>query len=254
MKLLSWNVNGIRATHKKGFMDWFRDQDADVVFIQETKAMPDQIPDEVTNAEGYFTHFESGIKKGYSGTGLFSKKEPLNIRTTFGIERFDNEGRIICAEYPEFVAYGIYFPNGQKGEERLQYKMEFYDAFLEDAESYRKQGKPVIITGDVNTAHKEIDLARPGPNKSKTGFLDIERAWIDKLLDHGYYDSLRLKTDEGELYSYWDQRFRARDRNVGWRIDYFFVSEDLKDKVTDAYIQMEVTGSDHAPVGLELAL
>ena len=233
-------------------MDWFEAQDADIVCIQETKAQPDQIPDAVANAEGYFTFFESAEKKGYSGVGLFSKKEPINIRTSFDQDVFNKEGRIICAEYPEFVFYGIYFPNGQRDDERLQFKLDFYDAFLEDAERYRKAGKEIVITGDVNTAHKEIDLARPKQNKNTSGFLEVERAWIDKLLAHGYIDTLRERTQDGELYSYWDQRFRARDRNVGWRIDYFFVSEGLKDKIKDAYIQMDVMGSDHAPVGLEL--
>lgn len=252
MKLLSWNVNGIRAAVKKGFMDWFTEQDADIVCIQETKAQVAQIPGAVRDAEGYHTYFDAAEKKGYSGVGLFSKVKPLQVTHSLGVEKFDGEGRIICAEYPEFVLYGIYFPNGQRSEERLNYKLEFYDAFLEHAEAYRQQGKPVVITGDVNTAHKPIDLARPKPNETNSGFLPIEREWMDKLVDHGYIDTFRMFNQEGDNYSYWDQRFRARDRNVGWRIDYFFVSEDLKPNVKDAFIQMDVMGSDHCPVGLEL--
>ncbi len=252
-KLISWNVNGIRAVTKKGFMDWFNAQDADLIFLQETKAHLDQMPDEVTNIPGYQSIFSCGERKGYSGTALFTKHQPLSITTGIGDRpEFDNEGRIICAEFESFVVYGIYFPNGGSGPERLQFKMDFYDAFLAHAEAWRAKGKEVIICGDVNTAHKEIDLARPKQNVGTSGFMPIERAWVDKLVDTGYYDTLRLFKEEGELYSYWDQRFRARDRNVGWRIDYFFVSEGLKDKVKDAFIQSDVLGSDHCPVGILL--
>lgn len=253
LKLVSWNVNGIRATVKKGFMDWFTAENADIVGIQETKAQVEQIPDVVSQAEGYHTYFTAAEKKGYSGVGLFSKIEPNEVSYGFGADhRFDKEGRIVCADYDWFTFYTIYFPNGQRGDDRLQYKLEFYDAFLEHAEAKRAAGKEIIVCGDVNTAHKPIDLARPKPNETNSGFLPIERAWIDKLLDHGYHDTLRLFTQDGELYSYWDQRFRARDRNVGWRIDYFFVTDGLKDKVTDAFVEMEVLGSDHCPVGIEI--
>lgn len=252
-KMISWNVNGIRAVTKKGFMDWFNAQDADVVFLQETKAHLDQMPAEVTDIPGYLSYFSCGERKGYSGTAFFTKHQPLNITTGFGDRpEFDNEGRIICAEYENFVVYGIYFPNGGSGPERLQFKMDFYDAFLTHAEAWRAKGKEVIVCGDVNTAHKPIDLARPKENVNTSGFMPIERAWVDKLVDTGYLDTLRLFTQDGELYSYWDQRFRARDRNVGWRIDYFFVSEGLKDKVKDAFIQSDVLGSDHCPVGILL--
>lgn len=253
LKMLSWNVNGIRAGLKKGFLDWFKEQDADIVGIQETKAHIEQIPDEVKEVEGYYTYFCQGEKKGYSGVGLFTKIKPLNV--TYGFDdhpEYDNEGRIICAEYEEFVVYCIYFPNGQRGDDRLDYKLRFYDVFLDHAEDWRKKGKEVIFFGDVNTAHKPIDLARPKPNETNSGFLPVEREWIDKVIAHGYHDTLRMFTEEGEIYTYWDQRFRARDRNVGWRIDYFFVSDGLKDKVKDAFVQMDVMGSDHCPLGIEI--
>jgi exodeoxyribonuclease-3 len=246
-KLLSWNVNGIRAVQNKGFMDWFTAQDADMVFLQETKAHLEQIPQPLTCIPGYECIFSCGERKGYSGVALFAKHKPLSVTMGFGAkEEFDKEGRIICAEYETFVIYGIYFPNGGSGPERLQFKMDFYDAFLDHAEAWRAKGKEVIVCGDVNTAHKPIDLARPKENVNTSGFMPIERAWVDTLVDHGYVDTLRIYQPETEgLYSYWDQRFRARDRNVGWRIDYFFVTEGLKDKVKDAFIQSDVLGSDH---------
>ena len=253
--MLSWNVNGIRAALRKGFMEWFDGADADLLCIQETKAKVNQIPDEIKEKEGYHTFWDDHKeKKGYSGVGMLTKIKPLNVTSSIGNERFDTEGRILCAEFDEFFLYGIYFPNGQSGDERLQYKLDFYEQFLKDAEQKRKSGKGVIICGDVNTAHKPIDLARPKPNETNSGFLPIEREWIDKLVAQGYHDTLRMFTEEGEIYSYWDQRFRARDRNVGWRIDYFFVSEELKDKVKDAFVLMDVIGSDHCPVGIELDL
>ncbi|MDX2000830.1 MAG: exodeoxyribonuclease III [Chitinophagales bacterium] len=255
LKLMSWNVNGIRAAQKKGFMEWFQSQDSDIVCIQETKVQPEQIPTEVKEMPGYHTYFTCAAQKGYSGVGLFSKQQPLKVDTGFGCDPiYDTEGRIICAEYPEFVLYGIYFPNGQRGDERLNYKLGFYDTFLDHANEQRAKGKSVIICGDVNTAHKEIDLARPKENSKISGFLPQERAWVDKLVANGYHDTLRLFTAEGNQYTYWDQRFRARERNVGWRIDYFFVSEDLKDKVKSAFIQPDIMGSDHCPIGITVEL
>lgn len=253
LKILSWNVNGIRAGMKKGFMDWFTAQDADIVGIQETKAQVEQIPDELTNLDGYHSYFTQAEKKGYSGVGFFTKVKPNKVSYGFGMDpAFDSEGRIVCAEYDKFVVYAIYFPNGGQGDHRIEYKLKFYDAFLEHAENYRKQGLEVVMFGDVNTAHKPIDLARPKQNETNTGFLPEERAWIDKLIDHGYHDTLRMFTSEPEIYTYWDQRFRARDRNVGWRIDYVFVSDGLKSHVKDAFVQMDQLGSDHCPLGIDL--
>ncbi len=250
-KLLSWNVNGLRAAMKKGFMDWFQSQNADMICLQETKLQQEQLPPELVKPDGYHAYFDFAEKKGYSGVALFTKHDPLSVSNSIGT-KFEGEGRIVIAEYPEFVLYGIYFPNGQMSEERLRYKLDFYDAFLEHCESQRKQGKKVIITGDINTAHKEIDLARPKPNETNSGFLPIERAWLDKLVEHGYVDTFRIFNQNEGQYTYWDQRFNARLRNVGWRIDYFFVSPDLKPNVKDAFIQSDVQGSDHCPIGLIL--
>ena len=250
-KLLSWNVNGLRAIMKKGFMDWFMPQNADIVCLQETKLQQEQIPAELISLDGYHSYFDFAEKKGYSGVGLFSKQEPGSVVRSIG-ERFDKEGRIIIAEYPEFTLAGIYFPNGQMSEERLKYKLDFYEAFLGHIESLRKQGKKIVITGDINTAHKEIDLARPKPNATNSGFLPIERAWLDNLVAHGYIDTFRMFNQSDGQYTYWDQRFNARLRNVGWRIDYFFVSEELKSNVKEAFIQSDIQGSDHCPIGLVL--
>ncbi len=250
-KLLSWNVNGLRAVVKKNFLEWFQSQNADIVCLQETKLQQDQLPTELVNPEGYHAYYDFAEKKGYSGVALFSKREPVSISKTIG-NQFEREGRILIAEYPEFVVCGIYFPNGQMSDERLKYKLDFYEAFLQHTENQRKQGKKIIITGDINTAHKEIDLARPKPNETNSGFLPIERAWLDKLVAHGYIDTFRLFNQSEGQYTYWDQRFNARTRNVGWRIDYFFVSEELKPNVKDAFIQADVQGSDHCPIGLVL--
>ncbi|MGQ9843072.1 MAG: exodeoxyribonuclease III [Spirochaetota bacterium] len=253
-KLLCWNVNGIRAIYKKGFYDWFITQNADIVCLQETKADELQYPKELINHDGYHKYFSTAQKKGYSGVVLFSKLQPLKVETGFGISRFDTEGRILIAYYDAFVLYNIYFPNGKASKERLQYKMEFYDAFLEHAESNRKKGNSIVMCGDVNTAHTEIDLARPKENENVSGFLPIERAWIDAFIAKGYTDTFRLFVKEGGHYSWWDYKTKARQRNRGWRIDYFFVSNDLVPKVTDAFILNEVEGSDHCPVGIILEI
>ena len=201
---------------------------------------------------GYHSFITTPERKGYSGEGLYTKKAPDSVQFGFG-DRFDAEGRTIIADYGEFVLFGIYFPNGRQSAERLQYKMDFYDAFLEYAEKTRASGKHVVVCGDVNTAHKEIDLARPKENANVSGFLPQERAWIDEFLDHGYKDTLRIFNQEPENYSYWDMMTRARDRNVGWRIDYFFVDQVFSERLTDAFILPDVMGSDHCPVGIETA-
>lgn len=252
-KMLSWNVNGIRAIVAKGFLDWFNRESADIVCIQETKAQLDQIPEEIKHPPGYYTYFDAHkSKKGYSGVGLFTKIKPDYVGHSIGNPKFDIEGRIIEAHYPQFILYNIYFPNGGMGEERLQYKLAFYEVFLERILAQKEKGKKIIIAGDVNTAHKEIDLARPKENETVSGFMPIERAWIDKLIASGFVDTFRLFHQEGGHYTYWDQRFRARERNVGWRIDYFFVSDNLKSCIKDAFIQAEVMGSDHCPLGILL--
>ncbi|HXK66467.1 MAG TPA: exodeoxyribonuclease III [Spirochaetota bacterium] len=254
LKLISWNVNGIRAVYKKGFFQWFVTEKPDILCLQETKATADQFPEELKNVEGYNTYFAEAQKKGYSGVALFSTVQPQKVETGFGIERFDTEGRILIAYYDAFVLYNIYFPNGKASKERLQYKMDFYDAFLVHAEKLRKKGMSIVMCGDVNTAHTEIDLARPKENENVSGFLPQERAWIDTFINKGYTDTFRLFIKEGGHYSWWDYKTKARERNIGWRIDYFFVSNDLVPKVKDACILDKVEGSDHCPVGIVLEI
>lgn len=252
ISLYSWNVNGLRAAHRKGFLDWFKQESPALLCLQETKAHPDQLVTALKEVPGYNAYFTSAEKKGYSGVALYSIIEPLSVEHGFGIPEFDNEGRIITAEYPDFTLINIYYPNGKRDKTRLKYKMDFYDAFLDYAEKLKSEGRNLIICGDVNTAHQEIDLARPKPNENTSGFLPEERAWIDKFLAHGYLDTFRMFNQDGENYTWWDQITRARERNVGWRIDYFFVSESLKDNVVSARIHPDVMGSDHCPISLEL--
>ncbi len=187
-KIISWNVNGIRAVHKKGALDWFLKDQPNILCLQETKANEEQVPKELINIEGYYKYFSSAKKKGYSGVGIFTSKEPVKIEKGFGINKFDSEGRILIAHYEKFVLFNIYFPNGKASDERLKYKMDFYDAFLDYTDNLKKDGKKIIICGDVNTAHKEIDLARPKENSNSSGFLKEERKWIDKLVSHGYLE------------------------------------------------------------------
>jgi len=253
MKLVSWNVNGLRAVVKKGNFNAVFETDPDILCLQETKAHPDQLPEEVRSIPGYFSYFDhSKVKKGYSGVAIYSKVKPEKIEG-IGIEKFDDEGRTLVAHFKDFVLLNVYFPNGGGGPDRLKYKMEYYDSFLKFIEKLHKSGKKIIFCGDVNTAHEAIDLARPKENEENTGFLPMERAWIDKVVKHGYIDTFRfMHPDKKDAYSYWDMKTFARDRNVGWRIDYFFVSDDLKDKIKKAEILDTILGSDHCPILLEL--
>ncbi|GBR77381.1 exodeoxyribonuclease III [Candidatus Termititenax dinenymphae] len=252
MRLISWNVNGIRAVQKKGFLEWFAQEQPDVLCLQETKAHPEQLDDSLLNVPGYTAYWSSAEKKGYSGTVIYTKEKPLSVQHGFDIPRFDNEGRIVTAEYPAFTLLNIYFPNGKKDQERLNYKMDFYAATLDYCQKLQKAGKQIIICGDVNTAHQEIDLAHPKENSDTSGFLPIERRWIDQLLAQGFTDTLRQFHPEPELYTWWDYKTLARERNVGWRIDYFFVTADLSKKLKDAFILNDVEGSDHCPLGITL--
>lgn len=253
MKLLCWNVNGIRAAQKKGFLEWMKKEDPDILCLNETKASPDQLSDELLNVEGYTSYFSSSIvKKGYSGVAIYTKKKPVKVEHGYGLPEFDNEGRIIIAHYKDFVLINNYYPNGKKNAERLKYKMDFYDAFLNYASGLTNDGKKLIVCGDFNTAHKEIDLERPKENEKTSGFLPEERAWMDKFVAAGFVDTFRMFNSEGKNYTWWDQVTRSRERNVGWRIDYIFVSENFKKKVKSAWIMPEVMGSDHCPVGLEI--
>ncbi len=251
-KIVSWNVNGLRAILKKGFLDYLKNIDADIIGIQETKLQEDQVPDEIKNPHGYESLWNFADKKGYSGTAVFYKVNPLSFRLEFDEDVLNNEGRIIELEYPEFTLFNIYFPNGQMSEERLNYKLEFYDKIFEYFLKLRSQGRKIVVMGDVNTAHKPIDLKNPEANKDRSGFLPIERKWIDKLLDSGFIDTFRMFNKEGENYTWWTYRFKAREKNIGWRIDYFFVTEDLKSNVKESLIHNDIYGSDHCPISLKL--
>lgn len=253
--LISWNVNGLRAAGRKGFIDWMQAGAYPVVAVQETKVShPDQLEESLRNPDGYTSYFHSATeKKGYSGVGIYTKVKPQSVKTFFGSNILSREGRIIEMEFREFILLNVYFPNGGSGELRLQYKMEFYEEFLHYVEHWKKNGKkPLVICGDVNTAHEEIDLARPKENANTSGFLAMEREWVSKLLTMGFIDSFRFLNPAQVQYSWWDMKTRARERNVGWRIDYFLVDERLKHNIKDAFILDVVPGSDHAPVGLTL--
>lgn len=254
ISIYCWNVNGLRSIYKKGSLEWFFQEKPDVLCLQETKATEDQLPNELRQIEGYDVYYSSPDKGGYSGVAQYSKLKPKSVKGGFGIARFDHEGRILIADYGKFILFNIYFPNGKASKERLQYKMEFYVAFLEYADDLKKKGKGIIACGDFNTAHKEIDIARPKENSKVSGFLPEEREWMDKMVDHGYVDTFRLFNVEPGNYSWWDMKTRARERNVGWRIDYFFVSMNLKKKVRAAYIRSDIMGSDHCPVGIDLTI
>ncbi|MFI5361482.1 MAG: exodeoxyribonuclease III [Elusimicrobiota bacterium] len=254
MKLVSWNVNGVRAAWKKGFGDWFKKENADVVCLQETKAQPDQLTPEILNPNGYHGEFHWGEKKGYSGVATFSRTPPAKVERGFAVEAFDNEGRVLATKHGDVTLFNIYFPNGKKDEVRLKFKMDFYESFLKDViPRYRKRGDDkIVICGDVNTAHKEIDLARPKENRKISGFLPQECEWMDRLLADGFIDTFREFEKGPEHYSWWDQQSRARERNVGWRIDYFFISKNLRPRLKKAFIEPETMGSDHCPVGIVL--
>ena len=252
MKLFSWNVNGVRAIEKKGFLDWLSSESPDILCIQETKAKFEQLPDTLQNIDGYFSYWHSAEKLGYSGVATFSKQEPLHVQYGLGIDKYDKEGRVIITEFENFLLYNIYFPNGQKDEIRLQYKLDFYDDLLEILDDQVASGNNVIVAGDWNTAHKEIDLANPKANANYSGFMPVERAQLDTYVEHGYVDSFRLFHDEPDRYSWWTYRFGARQRNIGWRIDYFFTNQEFADNISDADIHEDVMGSDHCPVSIEL--
>jgi len=254
LKIYTWNVNGIRAVHKKGFLDWIAQTKGDIYCLQETKAQPEQIPDELKNIDGYKSYWFSAEKKGYSSVAVYSKTEPLKVFNGFGNPRFDSEGRIIFIEYDKFVLANVYFPNGGRGPERIQYKLDFYDELFFILNKKYKGRKGVIVTGDFNTAHKEIDVAKPVQWSKASGFLPEERAWIDKIVNLGYTDVFRKFNDQPNMYTYWDNYTFARDTNTGWRIDFFMVSNDLVDNVKNAQIHPDVLGSDHCPVSIDLEL
>ncbi len=255
IKLVSWNVNGLRAVMNKDFTQTVEKLDADILLLQETKLQETQRTDEMTALPSYESFWAySTVKKGYSGVVAYTRLSPLSVTTVFDRPEFDGEGRVIQLDYPAFTLFNGYFPNGQMSEERLRYKLDFYDWLLAHADTLRRQGKSVIITGDFNTAHNEIDLKNPGPNAKTSGFLRIERDVLDRMVQDGYVDTFRHFYPDTVKYSWWSYRFNARKNNTGWRIDYFFVTRDLIDKgaVKDAFIDNDVLGSDHCPVGLLL--
>jgi exodeoxyribonuclease-3 len=255
MRIISWNTNGLRATAKQGFfMPLFKESKPDILCLQETKVEPDQLPEEVRNVPGYFSYFSHPeIKKGYSGVAIYSKEKPKEVFCGMGIKKLDDEGRLIGVKYKNFTLINCYFPNGGQGPERLKYKLEFYEAFLKFILKLRKNGENVIFCGDINTAHKAIDLARPKENEENTGFLPVERAWIDKVIKNNFFDVWReFNPNKKDVYTYWDQKTRARDRNVGWRIDYFFVDKKIIPKIKDTGMISDYYGSDHCPIWLEI--
>jgi len=254
MRILSWNVNGIRAADRKGLFTWFQNQHPDILCLQEIKSTIDQIPPHLRNTPGYYTYFNPAKRKGYSGVATYSKPKPHNIKKGFGIEKFDTEGRVLITDYSSFLLFNIYYPNGKKNDERLEYKLEFYDAFLTIADELRAQGNNIVVCGDFNTAHTEIDLANPKQNEKYSGFLPVERAWMDTFIDHGYIDTFRHFNKKPQQYSWWTYRSNARQRNIGWRIDYFFINKEFLPSLKNAFIMPEVMGSDHCPVGIDLNL
>ena len=249
MKFISWNVNGLRACMGKGFMDFFNEIDADIFCLQETKLSEGQIE---LDTPGYHQYWNYAEKKGYSGTAVFTKKEPISVTYGIGIEEHDHEGRVITAEFDDFYFVDVYVPNSQRELTRLDYRMVWEDAFL----SYVKkldEKKPVIYCGDLNVAHKEIDLKNPKSNHMNAGFTDQERECFTKVTESGFIDSFRyFYPDEKDKYSWWSYMFKAREKNAGWRIDYFVVSEKIKDRMVDAKIHADILGSDHCPVELDL--
>lgn len=249
MKLISWNVNGLRAAMGKGFMDTFAQLDADAFCLNETKLQPGQIE---LDLPGYHQYWNSAEKKGYSGVAVFTRQEPLSVRYGIGVDEFDHEGRVLTLEMPQFYLVSCYTPNSQDGLKRLEYRMRWEDAFLSYLKSLERE-KPVVLCGDLNVAHQEIDIRNPKSNRMNAGFTDQEREKMTRLLNAGFVDTFRaLHPDETGAYSWWSYRFHARENNAGWRIDYFIVSESLREHVREAAIHPEIFGSDHCPVELVL--
>lgn len=253
MRIVSWNINGIRSVASKGFETWLKSENADIICLQETRALPEQVPAGLLRPEGFYSYWNAAEKKGYSGVAIYTKIEPKEVRYGMGIPEFDSEGRLIELDFGSWVLINGYYPNGGASDERLDYKMRFYSAFLQHIRNLRLAGKSVILCGDLNTCHKEIDLARPKENRKVSGFLPIECAWMDDLVQAGWTDTFRhFYPQTPGRYSWWSNRGGARERNVGWRIDYFFASNDLLPKLSAADIHDQVKGSDHCPISMEI--
>ncbi|WP_446899333.1 exodeoxyribonuclease III [Clostridium sp. LBM24168] len=248
MNIYSWNVNGLRAICRKNFFQWIHEENPDILCVQETKLQENTLEDKLRNITGYYSYFSFAEKKGYSGVAVYTKFKPLSVGHGIGIESFDSEGRILILEFTDFTLLNIYFPNGQMSDERLEYKMKFYDAILDYCNKLVAEGKKLVICGDYNTAHTEMDIKNAKANSNRSGFLPIERQWIDKFIQNGYIDTYRYINPHKIEYSWWSYRFKARERNAGWRIDYHFVSSNLFSKIKDARILTDVPGSDHCPI------
>ena len=251
MKIISWNVNGLRAVSKKGFSEWLEKESPDILCLQETKVLPQQLEEDILNPKGYHSFWNNPSRKGYAGVCVYSKKNPLEVEKDFPPASFNTEGRILTLHYKDFILMNIYFPNGGSGPVRLKYKLDFYQKFLKYINGIKNRN--LVICGDVNTAHKAIDLARPKQNEMSSGFLPEERAWMDELVSAGYIDTFRHFNKDPEHYTWWDYKTRSRERNVGWRIDYFFVTKNMLKRTKRAFILTDVMGSDHCPVGIEIS-
>jgi exodeoxyribonuclease-3 len=251
MKIITWNVNGLRATLKKGGLDWMRRQEPDVFCLQEIKARPDQITrEDLQQLDGYHAYWNPALKPGYSGVATFTRALPLEARYGVGRSEFDGEGRVICTRHPGFLLFNVYFPSGQRGQGRVEFKLDFYAHLLGLCDQLHANGEQIVICGDFNTAHREIDLKNAKQNVHTSGFLPEERVWIDKYLEHGFLDIYRLRNPERIQYTWWTYVGKARERNTGWRLDYFLISGNLAGQVQDVIIHDDVPSSDHCPVML----
>jgi exodeoxyribonuclease-3 len=254
MRIVSWNVNGIRAVIRNRFWEWLAEDAPDILCLQETRIHLDQLTERMRDPPGYHTFWHSAERKGYSGVASFCQKHPLAVHRGFGQPSYDAEGRVLITDHPDFTLLNAYFPSGRRGHERVAFKIEFYEALLEFCLGLRTEGHKLIICGDFNTAHQPIDLARPKQNAKTSGFLPEERDVFGRWLAHGFVDAFRQRKPEAQEYSWWTYRFDARTRNIGWRIDYFLVAEELMPRVEEARILGSVLGSDHCPIELQLDL
>lgn len=252
VKITTWNVNGFRAILRKKAFGWLPNVDPDVLCLQEIKVQLDQISEEEATIDGYNPVWNPAERKGYSGVVTYHKTEPEDVEKGIGVDKFDNEGRVIRSTFKNFHLFNIYFPNGGADNKRVPFKLEFYEKLLDICDGYHQAGENIIITGDFNTAHNEIDLANPKSNEKNTGFLPEERQWIDKYLNHGFVDAFRELYPDREDYTWWTYRYNARKKDIGWRLDYFLISEGLMEKVDDVTIHSDIMGSDHCPVSLIL--
>lgn len=250
MKIISWNVNGIRAVHKKGFLEWMNKEKPDIVCLQEIKAKPQQIPVDLQEIKGYFVYFNPAERPGYSGTCVYTKQKPLTVEKTIGFKRFDKEGRVLKLKYPNFTLFNFYIPHGSRDQRHMKYKLNVYEYLSGYLKGLKKE--KLILVGDFNISHKEIDLARPKQNENNTGFTHQERMELDHLLALGFIDSFRKFHKGGGHYTWWAYFANARARNIGWRLDYCFVSKNFSRELKDGFILPKVTGSDHCPIGVSM--